>query len=93
MTAQTLRSKPNHHREGGFSNSDPTVVIGDFPWYEMVWRSLRGDFKPLSPPENGYAAFAQDWSMPVDQTRIAQRQQEPQVTWLGHVSVLAGSTS
>lgn len=88
MTVQTRRSKPNHHREGGFSNSDPTVVIGDFPWYEMVWRSLRGDFKPLAPPDNGYAAFARAWSLPVDHARLAQRHQAPTVTWLGHVSVL-----
>ena len=88
MTAPTLPTKPSHHRDRGFSNSDPAVVIGNFPWYEMVWRSLRGDFKPLAAPAQGYAAFAKAWSMPVDQARIAQRPQEPTVTWLGHVSVL-----
>lgn len=31
-----------------FANTHPDVVIGNFPWYEMVWRSLRGDFKPRS---------------------------------------------
>ncbi len=80
--------KPGHHREGGFGNSDPTVVIGDFPWYEMVWRSLRGDFKPLAAPAGGYEAFAKEWSMPVDHGRLAMRHDEPQVTWLGHVSIL-----
>ena len=88
MNANTFHAKPAHHREAGFSNRDPSVVIGDFPWYEMVWRSLRGDFKPLAAPQKGYAAFAQEWSVPVDHARIAQRQQAPVVTWLGHVSVL-----
>ena len=88
MNLDTLNAKPAHHRAGGFSNSDPAIVIGNFPWYEMVWRSLRGDFKPRSGPKNGYASFAKDWSVPVDHQRIAQRQIEPTVTWLGHVSVL-----
>lgn len=57
---------PSHHRAGGFGNSDSSVVIGNFPWYEMVWRSLRGDFKPLAEPTGGYAAFARQWSVPVD---------------------------
>lgn len=88
MNPDTLNAKPAHHRADGFSNSDPAIVIGNFPWYEMVWRSLRGDFKPRSGPQNGYASFAKDWSVPVDHQRIAQRQIEPTVTWLGHVSVL-----
>ena len=88
MTRDTLPPKPSHHREVGFANSDPSVVIGNFPWYEMVWRSLRGDFKPLSSPQNGYAMFAKEWSVAVDHERIAIRQIEPVVTWLGHVSVL-----
>ena len=88
MKTDTLPAKPPHHREAGFANSDPAVVIGDFPWYEMVWRSLRGDFKPLGTPENGYAAFAKAWSVPLDHARIARRQAAPVVTWLGHVSVL-----
>jgi N-acyl-phosphatidylethanolamine-hydrolysing phospholipase D len=78
-------SPPNPRR---FANTDPAVVIGNFPWYEMVWRSLRGDFKPKAEPDGGYAAFAQVWSTPVDHTRLAQRPVEPVVTWLGHVSVL-----
>ena len=71
-----------------YRNSDPGVVIGNFPWYEMVWRSLRGDFKPKREPEGGYAAFAGQWSTPVDHTLLAQRHQHPVVTWLGHVSTL-----
>ena len=63
-------------------------MIGDFPWYEMVWRNARGDFKPLSAPSGGYPAFARAWSVPVDHVLLAQRQQAPRVTWLGHVSVL-----
>ena len=71
-----------------FENSDPAVVIGKFPWYEMVWRSMRGDFRPLAEPAGGYAAFARAWSVPVDHARIALRQHEPVVTWLGHVTIL-----
>ena len=61
--------KPSHHRDPGFGNSDPSVVIGDFPWYEMVWRNLRGDFKPQAEPVGGYEAFAKTWSTPVDHAR------------------------
>ena len=71
-----------------FANTHPDVVIGNFPWYEMVWRSLRGDFKPRSEPAGGYAAFARQWTQPVDPARLAQRQQAPVITWLGHVSML-----
>lgn len=88
MNTDTLHAKPSHHRETGFANRDPAVVIGNFPWYDMVWRSLRGDFKPLAAPAHGYAAFAKEWSVPVDQARLAQRPQTPTVTWLGHVSLL-----
>ena len=80
--------KPSHHRSGGFRNSNPAIVIGNFPWYEMVWRGLRGDFTPLAKPAGGYAGFARDWSMPVDRARLAVRRIEPVVTWLGHVTVL-----
>jgi N-acyl-phosphatidylethanolamine-hydrolysing phospholipase D len=83
-----LTLKPAHHRQGGFGNSDARVVIGDFPWSEMVWRSLRGDFRPLAEPAGGYAAFAREWVLPVDHARIAQRQHAPVMTWLGHVSML-----
>lgn len=83
-----LPLSPSHHRAGGFRNSDASVVIGNFPWYEMVWRSLRGDFKPLAEPTGGYAAFARRWSVPVDLERIAARQRTPAVTWLGHVTIL-----
>ena len=88
MNTKTLRTTPAHHRTAGFANSDPAIVIGHFPWYEMVWRSLRGDFKPLTAPAKGYAGFAKEWSVPVDHARLARRQQAPTVTWLGHVSVL-----
>ena len=87
-TTDTLRSKPPHHLGTGFANSDPAVVIGHFPWYEMVWRSLRGDFKPRAAPQNGYTEFARLWSAPVDHARIAQRHDAPVVTWLGHVAML-----
>ncbi len=84
----TRDATPAHPGEAGFSNSDPSIAIGNFPWYEMVWRSLRGDFTPLAPPQGGYGAFAKTWSVPVDLGRIAQRQLSPVVTWLGHVSIL-----
>jgi N-acyl-phosphatidylethanolamine-hydrolysing phospholipase D len=71
-----------------FRNTDATVVIGNFPWYEMVWRSLRGDFRPTAPPACGYEAFARRWSIPVDLARIHARQREPVVTWLGHATIL-----
>jgi len=81
-------AQPSHHRAGGFANSNPAVVIGNFPWYEMVWRSLRGDFKPLAEPRNGYSTFAREWSKAVDHAALALRQQAPVVSWLGHVTVL-----
>lgn len=71
-----------------FRNTDAGVVIGNFPWYEMAWRSLRGDFKPRSEPAGGYARFVRDWTQPVDHALLAQRHKAPVVTWLGHVSLL-----
>ncbi len=71
-----------------FANSDPEVVIGNFPWYEMLWRSLRGDFKPLRAPDLGYDHFAAEWSTPVSHRLLSQPSEAPQVTWLGHVTVL-----
>lgn len=79
---------PPNHRASTFANSDPSVVIGNFPWYEMVWRGLRGDFTPLMAPEAGYAEFAREWSAPVDHARIARRHTKPVITWLGHVTIL-----
>lgn len=76
---------PPMHR---FRNTDPAVVIGNFPWYEMAWRSLRGDFKPRSEPTGGYARFVSDWTQPVDHALLAQTHVAPVVTWLGHVSIL-----
>ena len=80
--------KPAHHRPNGFANSNPKIHIGKFPWYEMVWRSLRGDFQPSNGPENGYEAFARTWLATPDHALIAQRQTLPHITWLGHVSML-----
>ncbi len=71
-----------------FQNSDPSVVLGRFPWYEMVWRSLRGDFRPTADPQGGYEGFAREWSVPVDRLRLAARPTEPVITWLGHVAML-----
>jgi N-acyl-phosphatidylethanolamine-hydrolysing phospholipase D len=82
------KKTPMRRQENGYANNDPSVIIGNFPWYEMVWRSLRGDFKPMSEPAGGYATFAKAWSQAVDHKRIAQRQRDPVVTWLGHVTLL-----
>jgi len=76
------------HISRRFTNTDPSVVIGNYPWYEMFWRSLRGDFRPLAPPAGGYAAFAQRWTQPVDHAALARRSVAPVLTWLGHVSIL-----
>ncbi len=76
---------PRPHR---FRNTDPTIIIGNIPWYEMTWRTLRGDFTPLAEPPQGYPAFAKEWSVAVDHARINARQQDPVVTWLGHVTIL-----
>ena len=53
MIHHTQPAKPKHHREGGFSNGDPAVVIGNFPWYDMVWRTLRGDFVEHNKSDTG----------------------------------------
>ena len=84
------RGAAGRHAMAGdrYLNIDPRIVLGRFPWYEMIWRSLRGDFRPLAAPAGGYASFARDWSVAVDHARLARRSLEPVVTWLGHVSIL-----
>jgi L-ascorbate metabolism protein UlaG (beta-lactamase superfamily) len=77
-----------HHRPHGFVNSDPAAAVGGFPWYEILFRNLRGDFRPVAPPEDGYEAFAAKWTTPVDHALLARRTQEPRITWLGHASLL-----
>jgi N-acyl-phosphatidylethanolamine-hydrolysing phospholipase D len=78
-----------HHRPEGFTNSDPNAVqAGSFPWYEILWRNLRGDFRPTAEPVGGYEAFARQWSVAPDPAQLAQRQQAPALTWLGHASML-----
>jgi N-acyl-phosphatidylethanolamine-hydrolysing phospholipase D len=77
-----------HHRPDGFVNSDPSLVIGQFPWYEILWRRARGDFRPQAEPADGYEAFAARWSMPVDHELLSRRHQAPVLTWLGHAGML-----
>jgi N-acyl-phosphatidylethanolamine-hydrolysing phospholipase D len=85
-----------HHRPQGFVNTDPTAKVGGIPWYEILYRNLRGDFRPTAPPAGGYAAFAAQWTTPVDHAQLARRSETPRITWLGHASLLlqvAGRTS
>lgn len=78
-----------HHRPNGFTNSNPTAVAaGQYPWYQMLWRNLRGDFRPRAEPEGGYEAFARRWSVKLDPATLAPRRSEPVLTWLGHATML-----
>lgn len=77
-----------HHRPDGFVNSDQSQVIGQLPWYEITWRRLRGDFRPLAPPAGGYEQFAATWSTPVDLALLHTRSETPRITWLGHAGLL-----
>lgn len=77
-----------HHRPDGFVNSDSTLKIGDLPWYEPLWRRLRGDFRPFAPPAGGYEQFARTWSVPVDQAQLRAPAAQPRITWLGHATLL-----
>jgi L-ascorbate metabolism protein UlaG (beta-lactamase superfamily) len=77
-----------HHRPDGFVNSDPTLVIGQLPWYDITWRRLRGDFRPVAPPAGGYEQFAATWSTPVDLALLQTRSETPRITWLGHAGLL-----
>jgi hypothetical protein len=65
-----------HHRPDGFVNTDVTAKVGGIPWYEILFRNLRGDFRPLAPPAGGYDAFAAKWTAPVDHALLARRTDE-----------------
>lgn len=77
-----------HHRPNGFVNSDASVQIGTFPWYEIMFRRLRGDFQPAKPPDGGYEKFILDWSQPIDLATLHTPAATPRITWLGHASLL-----
>lgn len=78
-----------HHRPAGFVNTDPTAVrAGQYPWYDTLWRRLRGDFRPLTEPAGGYEAFAQTWSVKPDLALLHARSSAPRITWLGHAGTL-----
>lgn len=77
-----------HHRPDGFANSDRTLNLGQSPWYEITWRRMRGDFRPLNPPAGGYEQFAAKWSSPVDLALLHSRSDSPRITWLGHAGLL-----
>lgn len=78
-----------HHRPAGFVNSDADAVrAGQYPWYEILWRRLRGDFRPRVEPAGGYAAFARAWSVAPDLAGLRRRSAAPRITWLGHAGTL-----
>lgn len=87
INAHYDRSKP-HHRPDGFSNSDASVRIGQFPWYEILWRRTRGDFRPVEEPPGGYARFAEEWTAAVNLEKLQRPGVSPQITWLGHAGML-----
>ena len=77
-----------HHRPDGFVNPDAVMRVGGIPWYEILFRRMRGDFSPSTPPQGGYEAFAAKWTTPVDHALLARRTDPPRITWLGHASML-----
>jgi N-acyl-phosphatidylethanolamine-hydrolysing phospholipase D len=77
-----------HHRPNGFANSDVSERTGGAPLHEILWRRLRGDFRPLSEPQGGYAAFAKRWQVPVDTQQLQASDGPPRITWLGHATML-----
>lgn len=78
----------SHHRPDGFVNNDPTVRGGTLPWYEIMHRRWRGDFRPLAEPEGGYAAFAERWLAIPDHAQLDNPAGPPRITWLGHATLL-----
>lgn len=80
-------NKP-HHRPNGFVNSNAELEIGRVPWYEILHRRWRGDFKPKSPPEGGYTAFGDRWVVPLTAAQLQSQAPFPRLIWLGHASLL-----
>lgn len=78
----------SHHRPDGFANTDASLRIGTFPWYDILLRRLRGDFRPAGPPAGGYEKFIADWTTPVDPAQLANQSPAPRITWLGHATLL-----
>lgn len=77
-----------HHRANGFVNSDSSLRIGTSPWYDILLRRLRGNFRPAAAPEGGYERFIADWTTPIDLAQLSTPATSPRITWLGHASLL-----
>jgi N-acyl-phosphatidylethanolamine-hydrolysing phospholipase D len=80
--------KKAHHRPDGFVNADASMRAGKLPWYEIMLRRWRGDFRPLAPPEGGYEKFIRDWTVTLDPASLRQPVDAPRLTWLGHAGML-----
>jgi L-ascorbate metabolism protein UlaG (beta-lactamase superfamily) len=80
-------AKP-HHRPDGFVNSNPAAVTPGVGFFEQIRRQLVGYYRPKTPPQGGYAAFAQAWSVKPDLEWLRANRTETTVTWLGHAGIL-----
>lgn len=79
-----------HRGPDGFRNiASDARPGGSAPWYEVLQRRWRGDFKPSGPPEGGYEAFAERWRQLLKPSTLeaAAASPTPQLAWLGHAGL------